>query len=66
MSLKIALITERLTTHVTAIWTLPTVRVEMYRKIFPVNERLVAQVTGLLMLPTMYLLMFHQNNLITE
>jgi hypothetical protein len=64
--LKIALITESLTTNITEIWTLPTVGAEMYCKILPVYERLVAHITEIWMLPATYLLMFCQNNLITE
>jgi len=66
MYLKIALITEGLTTHITAIRMLPTERAEMHCKILPVNERLFAHVTGIWMLPAMYPLMFRQNNLTTK
>jgi hypothetical protein len=56
MFLKIALSTEGLTTHVTAIWALPTMSAEMYLRLHFANVCPVTHIAGIWMLATMYAL----------
>ena len=60
MSLSNVFVTERLTAHITPIWTLPNMYTLMFLQVPCFTECFITHFTSLLMLLSMYMLMYPQ------